>query len=204
MDGKFYKGIPIIETKRLKLRNIRMDDMSEYYDYHTDSDLVKYYDWKPDTISDAKADIESILEDCQNLSRIHWAITMKDNDTIIGDLGILIDTFGLKGEVNYILSKSCLGFGIMTEALNSAISYCFSELDLIRIQALSVPDNQPSNDLLKRVGFIREGLLRKYGYNTITNNPVDLAMWSLLKCEYNNYAESKISDILYTNIELNV
>ena len=179
-----HDGVPIIETERLKLRNLRIDDVSEYYNYHTDSNLLKYYDWKPDIISDAKADIECIIQDCKNRSRIHWAITMKDNDTIIGDLGILIDSFHLKGELNYMLSKPCMRVGIMTEALESIIAYSFRETDLIRIQALSVPDNQHSNNLLIRTGFIKEGLLRKYGYNTITSKPVDLIMWALLKCEY--------------------
>ena len=184
MECKYYNGVPMIETERLILQNLRMDDVSEYYNYHSDSDLLKYYDWRPDNISDAKGDIESLIQECNNQNRIHWAITMKGKDTIIGDLGLLIDSFQLKGEINYMLSKSYMGVGIMTEALASVISYSFNETNLIRIQALSVPENQHSNNLLIRTGFIREGVLRKYGYNTITFKPVDLIMWALLKCEY--------------------
>ena len=183
MEYKFCNGVPMIETERLILRNLQMEDVTEYYKYHTDSNLLEYYDWKPDAISDAKGDIESILLDCNNRNRIHWAITMKDKDMIIGDLGLLVDPFHLKGEINYMLSKSHMGAGIMTEALASVISYSFRETDLIRIQALSVPENQHSNNLLIRSGFTREGLLKKYGYNTIKARPVDLIMWALLRCE---------------------
>ena len=183
MDFRYYEGVPMIETDRLILRNLRMDDVSEYYKYHTDLNLLEYYDWKPDTIADAKADIESVIQDCSNQIRVHWAITMKDNDVIIGDLGLLIDSFKLKAEINYIISKSYMGQGIMSEALKTVISYSFKETDIIRVQALSVPENQHSNNLLIRAGFYREGLLRKYGYNTITSKPVDLVMWALLKYE---------------------
>lgn len=200
-SSKLHKGIPIIETKRLKLRNFKIDDANEYYYYHMDSDTLRFYDWKPESISDAEVDIESIIRDYENLNRIHWAITLKDNDTIIGDIGILIDSFGFKGEINYMLSKYYWGMGIMSEVLSSVISFIFRETELIRIQALSVPENQPSGNLLKRTGFNSEGLLKKYGHNTITNQPIDLTMWSLLKSEYKSLSPSK-SPSAQSNIQI--
>ena len=183
MDSNTNNGIPHIETERLRLREFATEDAAEYFNYHNAEESLAYYDWKPDTLTDAQSDIEMIISDYDSGCHIQWAITNKENNTLIGDCGLLIDTFGLKAEINYMLSKDFWGLGIMTEALNSVISYCFSETKIIRIQALSHPDNHSSSKLLTQLGFSLEGRLNKYGYSLVTNKPVDLNMWALLKDE---------------------
>lgn len=181
MDNNTNNAVPYIETERLRLRKFKIEDAAEYLNYHNIEESLTFYDWKPDTLVDAQQDIRLMISDYDEMSRIQWAITNKENNTLIGDCGVLIDTFGLKGEINYILSKDYWGLGLMTEALNSVISYCFNETKILRIQALTRPDNDSSSRLLKRLGFSLEGLLSKYGYSLVTNQPVDLNMWSLLK-----------------------
>ncbi len=50
----------------------------------------------------------------------------------------------------------------MTEALQVAISYVFTELNMHRIMASYIPHNQRSGMLLKRLGFVVEGYARDY------------------------------------------
>jgi [ribosomal protein S5]-alanine N-acetyltransferase len=174
-------GIPYSETERSRLREFVVEDAAEYLNYHNMEESLAFYDWKPDTLADAQKDIEMIISDYDYESHIQWGITNKENNTLIGDCGLLIDAFGLKAEINYMLSRDYWGLGLMTEALNSVISYCFNETNIIRIQALSHPDNHSSSKLLTQLGFSLEGRLNKYGYSLVTNKPVDLNMWSLLK-----------------------
>jgi len=187
MSYSTFKAVPVLETERLKLRNLRIEDSDEYFNYHNDSKVNKYYDWKPNNLTEAREDIEVIINSYKQLNYIRWAITLKGNDTIIGDCGLMFSD--LRSEISYILSREHWGTGIMTEALNAVISFCFRETDITRIQALSLPDNLSSNKLLKRLGFKQEGLLRKYGYNMITDHFNDLLMWSVLREEFYNYSE---------------
>ncbi len=188
-----FKGIPIIETNRLILRNFRIEDTNEYFSYHNDPDVIKHYDWKPNTLAEAKEDIELIINSYKQSNYIRWAITLKGTDTIIGDCGLM--TGYLKGEISYILSKEHWGTGIATEAINAIISCCFHETDMIRIQALSQPDNHSSSKLLTKTGFQNEGLLRKYGHNLITKQFDDLFMWSVLREDFYNYSEYSVTFI---------
>jgi ribosomal-protein-alanine N-acetyltransferase len=194
MENKIFERLPIIETERLRLRNFRVEDAEEYFYYHSICEISDGYDWRPDTVSEAEEDINATIEDYKTMESIRWAIVEKGNDKIIGDCGIITD--GYKGEFNYMLSKLFWGKGIMTETLNAVASVCFEETNLQRLQALTLPENQPSNNLLKRLGYTKEGTLRKYGYNTVTGKLVDLNMWSLLREEYCNYADCKI--LFYT------
>ena len=64
--------------------------------------------------------------------------------------------------LGYGLDHRAVGKGLMTEALQAAIRYCFDQLNLHRIMANYMPTNVRSADLLKRLGFVPEGYARDY------------------------------------------
>jgi ribosomal-protein-alanine N-acetyltransferase len=66
------------------------------------------------------------------------------------------------GEVGYLLSERARGRGVATRAIGLLIDWSFRELGMERVQALVHPDNPPSAAVLDRLGFKREGLLRRY------------------------------------------
>lgn len=64
--------------------------------------------------------------------------------------------------IGYWMGERHAGRGHMLAALNLAIPYIFSELQLHRIEAACIPDNERSIRLLEKAGFRREGYLREY------------------------------------------
>lgn len=52
--------------------------------------------------------------------------------------------------------------GHMTAAVRALMPFVFDQLDLHRLEAACLLTNQPSIRLLKRVGFVREGVARRY------------------------------------------
>ena len=67
-----------------------------------------------------------------------------------------------KLEIGYILAPAKQGRGLMTEALEALLAYCFEELAVHRVEALIHPDNAASIRLLENTGFVREGYAREY------------------------------------------
>lgn len=65
------------------------------------------------------------------------------------------------GEVGYLLAPDARGRGTATRAIGLLIDWSFRELGMERVQALVHPDNPPSARVLERLGFQREGLLRR-------------------------------------------
>lgn len=181
MNNIKIERFPIIKTERLILRNFKLEDAKEYFYYHSLPEATEYYDWKPKTYANAEEDVKLIISDYEEMKFIRWAITLKGSDVLIGDCGYILD--GLKGEISYMLSKLQWNKGLMTEALNAVILFGFQKLKLERIQALTLPGNAPSLRLLHKLGFTKEGLLRKYGYNAITEQSNDLVMLSILKTD---------------------
>ncbi|MBN3763667.1 GNAT family N-acetyltransferase [Burkholderia sp. Ac-20365] len=64
--------------------------------------------------------------------------------------------------LGFSLAKRFEGQGLMREALMPAISYIFNQIGLHRVMANYRPENVRSAQLLKRLGFEREGLARSY------------------------------------------
>jgi ribosomal-protein-alanine N-acetyltransferase len=65
-------------------------------------------------------------------------------------------------EVGYALTTAWQGRGVMPVALGQLLAELFAETPLARIEARCSVENVPSQRVLERVGFVREGLLRSY------------------------------------------
>ncbi|XP_054804720.1 uncharacterized protein LOC129307828 [Prosopis cineraria] len=70
-----------------------------------------------------------------------------------------------RAHISYALGVDHWGKGIVTEALRMAIPLVFKQFPyLYRIEALVDIDNKGSQTVLEKLGFVKEGLLRKYGF----------------------------------------
>lgn len=64
--------------------------------------------------------------------------------------------------LGFALDREAEGQGLMHEALTVAIIYMFKEQNIHRIMANHLLHNQRSETLLRRLGFVREGVARDY------------------------------------------
>ena len=64
--------------------------------------------------------------------------------------------------VGYSISGKYAGKGLMTEIVGASVDYVFRELDLHRVMANYVPENEASARVLEKLGFVKEGLAASY------------------------------------------
>lgn len=83
--------------------------------------------------------------------------------------------------IGYWMGERHAGQGHMHGALKLVIPYIFSSLQLHRIEAACIPDNQRSIRLLEKAGFRQEGYLREY--LKINGEWRDHLMFSLLAAD---------------------
>jgi [ribosomal protein S5]-alanine N-acetyltransferase len=82
------------------------------------------------------------------------------------------------GYLGYGAFASHAGRGLMTEGLRAVLDSVFGELRLHRVEANIQPGNLPSIGLVRRLGFEREGLSRRY--LKVSGNWRDHERWALL------------------------
>ncbi len=161
MEAK--SGFPKLETNRLLLREFRPEDSEAILQLYEDSQVTEYVMEPINTPQQAEAIVQEYMAYFQTSKGIVWAITLKGSTTVIGTCGYeVISVYDKRGEIGYDLGKAYWGQGLMKEALDAVINYSFSHLDLNRIQAYVLLENTRSIQLLKRMAFETEGVLRDY------------------------------------------
>lgn len=141
-----------LETRRLILRPFELDDANDiYYGWACDSEVTKYLTWNPHkNIDDTKLVLSKWIEQYEKVERINFAITLKDDNQLIG----AIDVVGYIGGVpviGYVLSKKHWNKGYMSEACKKVIEYLFS-LGHKKIIIDAQVENIASNNVIKKCG----------------------------------------------------
>ncbi|WP_270182502.1 GNAT family N-acetyltransferase [Alkalihalobacillus sp. CinArs1] len=175
---------PELITTRLRLREIKEEDVTALFTIFSSAHTMKYYG--NDTIQnleEAEGIMMSFRKGFENKRAWRWGITLKESDELIGTCGFhnWAERVG-RIEIGYDLVEKAEGKGYMTEALSAIIPFGFDELHLNRIGALVHPDNTSSRKLVTKLGFQEEGVLRDYAY--AGGKHFDLMMHALLKKDW--------------------
>ena len=176
---------PQLETNRLVLRELTVDDVGFYFHHFNISEIVKGCCFPgPKSLNAAQEELELYcLNPFKENRGIRWGIVMQGTDKLIGTCGYTHwDKNVHRGEIGYDLNPAYWRQGIMTEALGAVLRYGFENMDLNRIQAVIDSENVRSQKLVKRLGFKKEGVLRQ---NSVFEGQYrDDVLYSLLKEEW--------------------
>lgn len=115
-----------------------------------------------------------------------WVYRKEKPDTVIGTVSYqnFYKAPYYKCQTGYRFDKRCWHNGYATEALDFTNRLIFQELSIHRIEALVMPQNEPSIRLLERLGFIREGFCRSC--IEICGTWTDHYLYALLSDDINN------------------
>ncbi len=154
----------LLKTDRLTLVDPQAINARQLYEYHHRN--VAHFAQGGGTLPDT-------LDDCQrrlaNEKRV-WGLDMGyryygllEGDPIL-DIGLsnIIRGAFQAAHLGYRTDKDYQGKGYMTEALSAVIGHAFDHLRLHRIMANYQPWNQASGHILKKLGFVEEGLAKDY------------------------------------------
>jgi ribosomal-protein-alanine N-acetyltransferase len=183
-------GVPILETAHLRLRPYRADDAEAMYALYSDPRVMRYWSFPPWTeLAQAKSYLDRALAGMDSGEIFPWAIADRETDRLIGAVTLFsLHVEQLRAEIGYSLSPDYQGRGLAAEALRCALSCAIDNLGLLRIEADVDPRNEPSCRLLERVGFKREGLLRKRW--RVNGEVCDTAFYGLLPEDFIRTAAS--------------
>lgn len=144
----------MIETPRLRLRPLTLDDTDALFAVWGDAETMKFYP-PPCLREEVAALIEKQLQRYSADGTGLWALELKETGAVIGDAGLLIqDVEGnAELEIAYHLRRDRWGNGFATEAALACRDFAFSELGKTRLISLVRPENVPSRRVAERVGM---------------------------------------------------
>jgi ribosomal-protein-serine acetyltransferase len=84
--------------------------------------------------------------------------------------------------LGYWLGEAFTGRGLMTRACEAVLEHCFDTLELNSVGSAAATGNAPSNTVLRRVGFVPEGVTRDAEW--LYDHFVDHHAYSMLQREW--------------------
>ena len=159
---KIFSSIPTLETERLILRKISLDDTDDMFEYAKNAEVTKCLTWSPHPDKGFTFEYISYLQSRYGTGDFFdWAVVSKDSGKMIGTCGFTRFFFQHNGaEIGYVLNPEYHGKGIATEALGRIIRYGFENLALERIEGKFMIENEASRRVMEKNGMIFEGVRR--------------------------------------------
>ncbi|MBV9231518.1 MAG: GNAT family N-acetyltransferase [Chloroflexi bacterium] len=183
-DGTILSTFPVLETKRLMLRELKTSDARALFRFLSDKEVMRYYDRRVfSSLEEVQRNIERHRFRFERNEGIRWGITIKGRNEVVGNCGYFWDWHDFRGEISYVLARAYWNRGIMTEALTALIYHGFELWPLHRIEANVSEKNIGSMRVLQKLGFREEGTRRERLFED--NEFHDQKMFALLRSDIN-------------------
>jgi RimJ/RimL family protein N-acetyltransferase len=89
-------------------------------------------------------------------------VARREDDAVIGTTTIFqLDYVNRRGEIGFAIERGHWGRGYASDAVTTLLRFAFEQLSLHRLEADPDPRNAASIRVLRKQGFVREGLLRE-------------------------------------------
>jgi ribosomal-protein-alanine N-acetyltransferase len=159
-----------LESERLKMVSLDSSDAEQFFDFLL-RNKEYFRRWGPEYEKDYfsvwyhKAWLESMERGTTEGRQIMFGTYLKTNPNRI------IATVSFSNIIKEIFQSCYLGYrvdenetkkGIASEAITRAAEYMFSEVKIHRIEANIMPSNAASIRVMEKLGFVNEGLSKKY------------------------------------------
>lgn len=180
-----YAPYPIIETERLIVRKPTLRDAVDIFELCRRAETSRYSLWSPhNDISETREMIKNKLSEFRrgNIPPF-FSVEEKETGRVIGTCSYVSADADYKVvEIGYSILSDCWNKGYGTEVAWALTGYAFDRIEAQRVFARVLPENAASVNLLTRLGFVLEGVLKKgYFFNGRVS---DVAVLALTDDEY--------------------
>lgn len=149
----------ILETERLLLRHLEMDDLDDLYALYRDPEMRRYFPEGTLSYEETQEELAWFLNGHPEHSELGlWATIHKADNRFIGRCGLLPWTIEGQDEVEiaYMIAKAYWRQGLGAEAASALRDYGFATLKLPRLICLIDPENAASINTARKIGMTFE------------------------------------------------
>jgi RimJ/RimL family protein N-acetyltransferase len=146
---------PTLETDRLVLRPLRMEDAPVIQRLFPQWEIVRHltarvpWPYPPD---DAAKHLAECLDEMARRERFYWAITLKGSDELIGRIDLWPDDGVSRDQRGFWLAPAFQGQGLMTEAAERVTAFTFLDLGWPHLWLSNAEANTASRRIKEKQG----------------------------------------------------
>ena len=167
----------MLEGKTVNLRIIEKEDLPIVAEWLSNLDF--YGEYNP-LLQVSRADLQKLYDNPTSELKWTWFFIEKKDGSKIGEIGHR--PVGKAQGIAYAILPSERKKGYCSEAVAIMTDYLFLSKDIVRIQAHTDVRNEGSQNTLEKVGFKKEGIIRKHDF--VYGKWIDDYIYSILREEW--------------------
>ena len=142
---------PRIETARLELRPMTIEDLEEFLSMHLDPDVARFLGAADRELAASRLEVDARL--WRERGHGLFKVTHRDDGRFLGRVGIKYWPQFDETEVGWTLRREEWGHGYATEAARACADWAFRELPVPYLTSCIAPDNARSIAVAERLGM---------------------------------------------------
>lgn len=150
----------MFETNRLILRKLKGSDLDDIFKMRKDPEVMRFIREPQTDIGSSVKWIDMMIDKWDDHKIGFCAVVEKETEAFVGWCGLweLKETDEI--EVGYAIAPGHWGKGYATEAAHRCLQYGFDDVGLDRIVAVARPENEASQNVMKKIGmtYVRKGI----------------------------------------------
>ncbi|MDM1545606.1 GNAT family N-acetyltransferase [Ignatzschineria indica] len=147
----------ILETERLILRPITLEDAEDLFEYASDPENTKHTFPTHQSLEESQWIIANLF---MRNPLGNFAIELKENGKMIGTCDLRVNEDEKSAELAYAINKKYWGKGYAPEAARKLLDFAFNTLKIERVWAKYAAENSASGRVMEKIGMEKEGVLR--------------------------------------------
>ncbi len=153
----------VLKTDKLILREFKESDLNHYKLLRSSPEFQRYYSEEDAATEKSAYLLKLFISQASERPRFNYQLAIENAvGTLIGSCGIrIVSVEERQGSFGCEIAKEFWGQGFALEACQTIIDFGFKNLELHRIYAETISENNGAVALAKRLGMSVEGELRE-------------------------------------------
>ena len=150
----------VLTTERLILRPPEEGDLPFVQAQMNTPAVMRFLGGTPRSEDEVAASFQADLEAFDSGGHRRWTVWLREDECRVGRCGLFPvyteaapEALQAEHEIGWTLAEPFWGRGYATEAARAVLGFAFGELGLARIYSQTSDSNQPSTNMMQRLGF---------------------------------------------------
>lgn len=182
-SSDWQSGLPLLPGKQVVLRELRISDAPSLCAMLTAEEVQRFVSPPPTTVEGFERFIEWTFQQRRVGVYACFAVTLRGFDTAIGIFQVRETEANFQvAEWGFAIGSPFWGTGVFQEGAQLMLEFVFDTIGVHRLEARASVQNGRGNSALRKVGAVREAILRQ---SFLRNGRyVDQVLYSILEDDW--------------------
>jgi ribosomal-protein-alanine N-acetyltransferase len=156
------RGLPVLRANGITLRELRMSDAPALLALLTTEEVTRFISPPPTTLEGFERFIAWTERERQAGRYVCFAVVPDGYDTAVGLFQVRqLDSGFQTAEWGFAIAAEFWGQGLFTKGAELVVNFTFDVVGARRLEARSAVENGRGNGALRKIGAVKEGILRQ-------------------------------------------